>query len=1193
MQIKLKHAFFYRKKKYLELIMKTFLFLFCTTVFSFSSNNILSQNADIVVGNDKIISVDEVFDIIRKQTNYTFVYHKDLFESAPPVQLKKGIIKANTLLKKALSFDKFSLEFLKKGIIQLKKKDKNTEVSVIDQEKIVITGLVTDESGEPLVGVNVVSLKLAENKDISIKGTSTDFDGKYKITTAIGEELQFSYVGYIAQSIKVEVNTKKNLNIVLKEDINQLEEVVVSTGYQKLSKERTTGAFGKINTDKLDQRPIADIADRLEGTVAGLNLVVDPATNKRKIRIRGASTLNGDSNVLIVVDNFPIEGDLSTINPQDIESITVLKDATASSIWGVRASNGVVVITTKKGKKGKLNIDFSNYISVTEKIDYSKMNYLSTSDQIDMALEYYNKGWFGPSFFISRRNPISVLDEGYLKLQGNSPTGEIWSQARFNSYTNELKTRSTQKQWEKYLLRNPLRKTYNLSISGGAENNSFYSSLIYNDNSFASIGDSSDEIILNIKNVYNYNEKLTLNAGVNVLFNETKDNGVEPTAITQTRPFEDLVDKNGNLNQYYTTRDPWTSKQREAIDGVGSYGFNQLEEQRNTDKTNQRFSVRATIGAEYKATDDLKISSNFQYERGSYDVDQFNSMNLPSHRIQVNEFTVNGVNHIPLGTEYAYSRQDFNSWNFRNTLTWDKNWEDHKLNVFAGTEIIKNSRNEFSNRVFGYDRQARVSIPVNQTAFSNFGTPNWAGDSWLDYEFYKDRGEEERVFSMFSNVGYQYLNKYTVNASFRIDQKNLFGSDPKYRYKPLWSVGLGWDITKEDFMSDVSYLDNLKLRATYGFGGNADSRFSPFAQAQNNLNIIGGNTFNYLTYIKAGNEQLRWEETGVFNLALDFSLFNRRLSGSLEYYAKKSSDLLGSIDIDPTVGFSNGTVNYASMTNKGFELELNGVIINKENFKWRSNLNFNYNDNKVVEIRRVRDANNVLDNGQVAKEIELGAIYAIDYAGLSNTGEILLREPDGTIKTWRQKDYFSFPTDELLRMGPSEAPYYGGFSNTFSYKGLDLTFNLVYKFGHKFRRNVGSLFDGYSGVTSDGIWANRWQKPGDELTTRVPGIAYNGVNPYSGQTESLFDHFSNQNFYQYAKDHVYDAAFVRVRDIVLGYSLPQEFLGKTFIKGIKISGQFTNPFIWVANKPGLDPEAHSRMAYDNLKTFTFGVKANF
>ena len=1183
--------FLFDKTRLLKLIMRTFIFFYCIVAFSVNPSNGFSQNAKIKINKDTEFSVVEIFKLIQSKTEYEFVYRYDLVKEAPTILVEKGEVKIGDLLRKGLNLVECTYEFKDENTIIVKRK--LVAESIKDsQEKILIKGIVTDEAGEPLVGVNVASFKMSKKSDISLTGTSTDFDGKFELLSNIGDELQFSYVGYIAQSIKVDANTK-NLNIVLEVDANQLEEVIISTGYQKLSKERTTGAFSKINTDKLDQRPITNITDRLEGTVAGLNIVIDPVTNESNIQIRGQSTLFADAKALIVVDGFPIEGDLSTINPQDIESVTVLKDATAASIWGVKASNGVVVIVTKKGKAGKLSIDFSNYVSITEKIDYSKMDYLSTSNQIDMALEYYNKGWFGPDLYLAQRRPITAIDEGYLKLKGLHPSGDVWSSARFNSFTNQFRNKDASSQWEKYLLRNQLRNTYNLSISGGAENNSFYGSLVYNDQSFASIGTSSDEVIMNLNNTYKFNDKLTFNAGVNVLFNQAKDNGVNPGDFVRAKPFEELVDARGNLIQYYTTRDRWTSVQRESIEGIGSYSFNQIEEQRNTDKTNQRFSVRAKFGAEYKISENLKVASNFQYERGSYDTDQYNSMNLPSHRINVFEFTVNGVNRIPLGTEYSYSRENFYSWNFRNTLTWNKDWEDHKLNVFAGTEIKKDFRNQFSNRIFGYDKQSRISVPVDQLAFSNGTVANWAGDNFLNYKFYEDSSEDRRVFSMFSNVGYQFLNKYSANASFRIDQTNLFGSDPSFRYKPLWSVGLGWDITKEDFMSDVSYVNSLKLRGTYGLVGNAGNKFSPFALAGNRISSLGNNTHLFLQYLRAANEKLKWEETSILNLAVDFSLFNRRLSGSLEYYAKNSQDLLGEIDFDPTVGFSSGVVNYASMTNNGVELELNGVIIDKENFKWKSNLNFSYNSNKVTEIDREQTTHNILFNGKLSVGESANNIYAIDYAGVSNTGEMLIREPDGTIKSWKQKDYASFPVNELVKMGKAIAPYYGGFSNTFSYNGLDLTVNLTYKFGHKFRREVGDIVSSYGGVTTNGIWANRWQKPGDELTTRVPGIAYNGLNPYSGQQESLFDNFRNQYFYQFATDHVYDASFIRVRDIVLGYTLPESLIEKTFFKSFKVTGQLTNPFLWVANKPGLDPEAHTRMAFDNLKTLTLGIKANF
>ena len=1200
MKIKPTNAFLYFRKGLITNIMRAFIFLCCTAVFSLNPENVLSQNAKIKIDADKTITVDEVFDLIMEQTDYKFIYDEELFKNLPRVKLYKGYMPANTLLSESLASGSFNIKFSDSGTLLILEKTKQEK-----QQEMEISGVISDENGIPLAGMAVyVTDKTPNdqlyNNDFLIRGTTTDFDGKFTLKTEVGHYLVIQGLGYEMFYQQIVAN-QTVYNVTLKESVSRLDEVIISTGYQRLTKERTTGSFSKINNNRLEQRPVTNIVDRLEGTVSGLNIVRDSDGNA-SIQIRGLSTLRADAKALIVVDGFPIEGDLSTINPQDIESVTVLKDATAASIWGVRASNGVVVITTKRGRQNeKLSVTASSFLSITEKTDYSKQNYMSTSDNIDMALEYYDKDWFGPDLFVANRFPISKLGEAVLHVNGQAPDGDVWSQAQFNGYVNDLRTRNSADQWEKYLLRTPIRNTYNVSIAGGTEKNTFYGSLVFNDESLASIGNSSNEFIVNLQDTYKLNDKFSFSAGITALLNKTNANGISPLAISSARPFDDLVDGNGNLIQYYTRRDPWTSQAREAVDGVSSYTFNQLEEQRNTDNTNERFSVRAQFGVNYNILKDLKFSSSFQYEKGTYNTDRYNTMNLPSHRIRVNEFFVGGENRIPLGTEYIYSRQNFYAWDFRNTLIWDKNWEKHKLNVFAGTEIRKNVTANLSDKAFGYNRQSDNSVPVDEALFSSGQLTNWAGQSVAQSGFpdvfFQTSHTDEREFSMFANAGYQYLNKYAVNGSFRIDQKNLFGNDADFRYKPLWSVGLGWDINKENFMAEVDFIDYLKLRTTYGVVGNASNQFSPFAQAISRVLTTSNIPFRYLDLVQAANEQLKWEETKVFNVGLDFGLFNNKLSGSIEYYSRGSQDLLGAIEIDPTVGFSSAVVNYASMDNKGFEVELNAKIIDAENFKWHSSFNFSFNDNKVTEIENEQTTLSILFNGRISVGESANSIYAVDYAGLDNNGTVLLNAPDGTTKTWKDTNIFSLPANELKSVGKSVAPYYGGFSNTFSYKNLDLTVNLTYKFGHKFRREPGSSSAAYAGGRALNLWANRWQQPGDEANTRVPGILYSGLNPFSGQPESQFDAQSRDFLYQYAQDHVYDAGYIRVRDIILGYTMPKNFTERTFFNDLRITAQITNPFIWVANDLNLDPEAfigtNSAEAFLNLRTITLGVKANF
>jgi len=1065
----------------------------------------------------------------------------------------------------------------------------SVELKIINEQTRLITGTVVDEQGLPLPGVNV----LVENTTI---GIGTDFNGNFKINVPMDAKvLVFSFVGFISQKVNiVNLHHQDEIHIILKENQNILDEVVV-TGYQTISKERATGSFVKVDEEQLEMRPVQNIVDKLEGVAAGVNY-----TNGN-IEIRGKSSINIGTFPLYVVDGFPLEGTTLTINPEDVESVTILKDASAASIWGVRASNGVIVITTKKGKPGqKLQVDFSTYTAFTEKIDYSNMNWMNTSDQMDMDQEYTDKGWNNYESIVGRKGGMSLLDQANVLVGGLAPNGDVWSQAQYDNYVADLRTRSATEQWEKYLLRSPLETTYNLAVSGASDRNNFRASLVYNDNESASIGSSNDRIIFNMQDTYRLSDRLGFTAGINASLRNYNSNGISASTVYYENAYNDLVDSNGQTIQYYNRWNPWVSQEREAMDGIGSYSYNYLDEARNSDQSSQNFDVRAKFGLDFKIVEGLTFNTNFQYEKGYYNYDRFNTMDRPSHRIKVWDMYAdpditddNGdelAYQIPLGTEYYYNKNNYYAWDFRNTLTWDKDWIKHKLNVFVGTEIKKRYFEQFNDKKYGYNKQTTTSVPVNQADFQGGLRRNWNGDRFYD-SFYSTYNLDDREISVFSNVGYEFDKRFSVTGSFRIDQKNLFGSDPDFRYKPLWSTGLGWNMSNESFMDNVDFVDRLRLRATYGLTGNASNQYSPYAQARNHIASWGANLYDFLLLTQPANDKLKWEETTTINAAVDFALFKNRLNGTIEYYSKNSQDLLGPRQLDVTNGFASAVINYASMTNKGFEVTLNGLIVKTNDFNWNVGLNFSYNDNEVTEIEdQLRTPRTIVFNGKLEVGSEYNNMYSYNYAGLDSGGNVLVYNTDGTTKSWRDG---VDEEEELIYQGKSVAPYYGGLTSTFKYKAFDLSVNLAYKFGYKFRNtSYGVSGNGWSG-RSNKIFLDRWKQPGDELTTRIPKVAYEGLNPYSGEYESHWDSSDGDHFWLYSQDNVHDASYIRFRDIILGYSMPKKYLDRTFLQDFRITGQVTNPFLWTANDLNLDPETVTTMAYNNLKTFTFGVRLTF
>lgn len=1086
--------------------------------------------------------------------------------------------------------------------------------SVKGRADIEISGKVVDENGESLPGAS-----------ITVKGTSTgtvtDVDGNYKLIADESAVLIFSFIGYM--SVEEPVGGRSEINVFLDPDITTLSEVIV-TGYQTLSRERVSGSFETLKGDVLAQRPTANFLDKLEGIASGVSLEKD-ANGDKIVQIRGRSTIQANASPLYVVDGFPMSGSTLSVNPEDIESITILKDAAAASIWGVRASNGVIVITTKKGSRKGTKIGFSSYIEVTEPVDYAKQNWLTTTEEVDMQQEWFDKGWYKAlSSELGGHNAMDQMEMANIYLRGDAPDGEVWSQQTYDAFVADLKTKDLLKDWEENMLQNAVKQTYNFSIASGSENNDIYASLVYNTNKSYSVGNTNDRFVLNVKDEFRLGDRFTFNAGINTSMRNNVDNGYEANAVEQQRAYKDLVDEYGRTVQYYENFDPWVSREKEAIDGYFPYTFNRLDEMRNSDNTRQRVDIRAQFGIGVKIIEGLRFDTRFQYEIGFDNRDDYRTMDLPSQKIHVNDFYLpdqvdaNGdvIDYqVPIGTKYIYNKNDYKAWDWRNTLTFQKSWSVHDINAFGGIEIRKHVKDNLKGTLYGYDKQTTQYVPVNEQLFRSGQIRTWNKGGASSAPFTVISDDDIRELSFFSNVGYTFNDKYSATGSFRVDQKNLFGSDPEFRYKPLWSAGASWQIIKEGFMSGITMLNRLTLRATYGISGNASNEYSPYAQAVNRIDTDGRKIFDYLELTDPANDKLKWEETATMNIGVDFSLWNNRFGGSIEYYSRNSRDLLGERPLDPTNGFAYATINYASMSNNGVDLTFTGTILKTTDWSWDARLLFSYNKNLITEVANENIVPNLLaKNGALRVGQPLDNIYSFDYAGLNNFGDVMINTAENGEVMWR--DYRGFEKEEdLIYHGTSTAPVYGGLSTTVRYKGFDLAVNLSYKAGYNFKQYTGVGVAGfYYNKRMNSIWRDRWQKPGDENTTRVPKLHYYGTNPLSGVSEDWWDNYDADWYWQDSQDFVFDGGFVRVKDIIIGYNTPKKLLSRTPVESIRLTIQITNPLLWVANDQGIDPEAidgvnetptggddfwreglyrRSTAAWTNLKSITFGLRATF
>jgi TonB-linked SusC/RagA family outer membrane protein len=1115
-------------------------------------------------------SLKSVLHAIRKQSGYQLLYNTDLIQNAKPVTVNLQNSGLEEALKASLKGQNFTYEITNK-VILIK------PVSVIGDNKEVIRwqafkeirGKVITKDGQPLPGV-VIAEKGTSNK------TATNGIGEYGLRNVADDAvLVFSYIGYQTQEIATKGATGP-LNVTMVETDNKLEEVsiVVSTGYQNLPKERATGSFSFVDQKKLAITNLGatDFAKGLEGLVPGL-LVGPDGT----MQMRGVSSIKKDTRgVLIVVDGFPIETGNFTVNPNDIENISFLKDAAAASIWGVRASNGVVVIKTKSGmaNDGKAVFNFTSNLSVTSKPDFSFQRLASSSDYIDAEVESIKRGWI--SFANADNNAYSLVGGLFYK---NFKDQNGFPMSMVNSGLDQLRQYNSLNEQDLFY-RKAVQRQLNLSVRGGTEKYMFAISSLYTKELTNLVGNNNDNLILNFKNSLQVLPKVVLSLGINSTYvrNEGSNTGY---AFDSSNPYTRILDDNGNYVSR-TSRVPDHMKQSYYNNGYLSWDDNALQNMQNTKTKKNTFASRINVGADYEIIKGLNFSSQFQTELRHTNRESLQGIDAYYPRLLANTFRVastNGsfVNKFPVGPIFDKDKEDQNSWTFRNVVNLDKQFgTDHAINAIAGMELRKVGFTSNTERYYNYNPKALTSDNIDLAALSIYQPDAFGGYSnytWLPLFVDRDR----RFFSLFANAAYTYKNRYTVSGSIRTDQSNLFGTDPKYRYRPLWSAGASWNMTKEDFMNSVGFLDKLIVRATYGINGNiGNSSPYPIASTGKNFNTQE----NMLTFKNPENQALRPEKTASTNFGIDFSVLNNRLSGSVDLYKKKSYDLLSNSILDPTTGFKSAEKNTASMTNHGVELNLNARILEGD-VRLDADFNFGYNKNKVTDVLTPNKTASAYANaeGQIVG-LPISYLYSYRWAGLSSKGEPQIYDTNGNIKSWSTARLTDI--NALKYIGTMDPPVYGGMMINVGYKGFTFSPQFTFKMGHVMRLSATKT-DMTPGVTSD--IANRWQNPGDEMHTNIP---------------RMFDRLSidaKWNDY-YRKSDVWtdDASFIRLRSMSLSYQMPKKFLFNVFTAA-SLTAQANNVWLWTANKQGLDPDYVNlftgSIGFPPVKNYVFSLNLNF
>lgn len=803
--------------------------------------------------------------------------------------------------------------------------------SAFAAEKKVQGVVISSEDNLPLIGASVYvtaeDLKKAGSAQTTM-GVITDVDGQFSIAIPAGITRFFcSYVGYDVLEVKL-VPGKEHYEITLHASSQMLDAVVV-TGYQTVERRKLTAAVSKLDISDETIGAVKSIDQALAGQIAGLS--VSPTSGApgapAKIRIRGTASLNGTQDPLWVLDGIPLEGtdvpepdelnditnmkqsSIAGLNPADIENITILKDAAATAIYGARAANGVIVITTKKGKVGKPVINFSSRFTYTPTLSLDRLNLLNSAEKVGLEMDMIRNNYSpdnhkgGVYNILSNYNELSAFQNGGWDALSSDTQAAI----------NRLKSVNTN--WGDILFRDAFSQEYNLSLSGGTERVTYYTSFGYYKEDGNVDGVGMDRFNLVGKTSYKVNS--ILKVGASMFANRRKNTNYLTDAYgmsnpvfysRKANPYFELYDKNGNYNYDYDIQNN-TDK---------DLGFNIFEERQNTSNESVVNSFSSIFDAELRFNDKWKLTSQFGYQLEKTSREEIADWESYAMRYyyKLSEYSQGGETKHFLpegGMQKSYE-------NSNSQITWkamgeyrDSFNDIHELEVMAGTELRKTWYETLFSAGYGFDRKTLTTKPVI------FPNESYATSFPLHQTTYK----ENAYVSFYSTASYSLLNRYTVGGSIRFDGSDLFGVDKKYRYLPLYSVSALWRLSQEPFMQQAKWVDNLVFRASYGLQGNIDKNTSPFLLGTyRSESILPGVSEDVIIINSAPNKKLRWEKTQSVNAGFDFSVLNQAINLSVDYYYRKGTDLIALRMLPLETGFTSMNVNWASMENKGVEISL-------------------------------------------------------------------------------------------------------------------------------------------------------------------------------------------------------------------------------------------------------------------------------
>ncbi|MDR2585939.1 MAG: SusC/RagA family TonB-linked outer membrane protein [Prevotellaceae bacterium] len=1094
---------------------------------------------------------------------------------------------------------------------------------VLLAQNLTIRGNVIDEVSQPLIGATVM-----------VKGTkqiaNADLNGNYSLSNVPSNAtLVFSFVGYKTKEEAVNGRTQINVQLLL--DATALEGAIV-TGYQTIDRRLFTGSVAVLKAESALIDGVADVSRSLQGKAAGVYIQNVSGTfgASPKLRIRGASTIYGNQKPLWVIDGIPLEeivdvspDDLSSgnaetlissaiagLNADDIETFQILRDASASSIYGARAMNGVIVITTKKGKSGSMRINYTGEFTVRAKPSYNNFNILNSQEQMAIYKEMEDKGWLNYAstsrsssggIFRKMYDLISTWDEtnGQFGLQ-NTPE----ARAKFLQQYEKINT-----DWFNILFKNSLQQNHSLSISAGSNRARFYGSISYFGDEGWSIRDKVQRFTGNTNASFDVNKYVTISLLTNTSIRmqeapgslDRRVNTVEGTFIRDfdTNPYSYALntsraarpyDEKGNLEYYIMNYAP----------------FNILNELDNNILDVSMFDTKVQGQLDIKPMRGLEISAigSFRYVRSSREHKIMDNSNYAMSFRANEDYYINDNNRrlykdpdninlpsivvLPFGGFYNRYDDVMPTFYERTMAIYNIDWlGDHLINILAGQEVRSTDRTRSNYMGVGYQWE-RGGVP-----YIDYHAIKQMIEGGNDYFSYAPK--YDRFSSFFSKLTYGYAGKYVANATLRYDGSNQLGRSTQARWMPSWSLSGQWNAHNESFLQDSKIISQLVVRLGHSVNGNMpgnvsnalavfmnDVKYRPKQSEMENMIVIS----------QLENSELTWEKQKETSLGFDLGLLSNRISLITDIYSKQGFDLIGNIRTSGIGGQMTKRINYANMKSRGIEFTLNTRNVVLKDFSWTSNFVFAYNKNEITNLEaRPRVIDLVVESGYPREGYPQRSMFSIPFMGLDEEGLPLVTNESGQITVGNVNFQETINTGYLIYEGPIDPPYTGGFENSFRYKNLRLSVYLNYQYGNVIRLD-NAFARSYSDLTAmPKEFMDRWIRPGDEAFTTIPVIASVGQNQLNSRLAQAY------NAYNYSTERVASGSFIRLKDVTLSYDFPKKLISVAGVESLQLRCVASNLTLLYADKKlkGQDPEFFKSggVAMPVPRQITFSVRIGF